>query len=312
MRKVLVIGAGGFVGHYLTKQLTSDGCEVHGTYIKGGPYPDQDIVSHELDILDQTAIEKLLIEIEPDWIIHLAAQSSVALSWKNPGLTIDINIKGTSNLLEAIKTKSPHVRLLLIGSAEEYGKTSHELIKETESLQPQNIYAITKVTQEMLGKLYVQAYGLDIVMARPFNHIGPGQSTQFVVPDFCEQVARIDKGLSEPVIKVGNLKAKRDFTDVRDVVRAYSLLLQKGEKGEVYNIGSSKPVTIQWILDTILSLSKKQISVEIDPQKYREIDIPVVSADITKIITRTGWKPQREILTTIEESFASVWVEPIR
>lgn len=306
MRKALVIGAGGFVGHYLTKQLESDECEVHGTYIKGGPYPDQAIVSHELDILDQSAIEKLLIEIEPDWIIHLAAQSSVALSWKDPSLTIDINIKGTSNLLEAIKNRCSHARLLLIGSAEEYGKSSHELIKETESLQPQNIYAITKVTQEMLGNLYGQAYGLDIVMARPFNHIGPGQSTQFVVPDFCKQVARIDKGLSEPAIRVGNLKAKRDFTDVRDVARAYSLLLQKGEKGEVYNIGSSKPVSIQWILDTILSLSKKQISVEVDPQKYREIDIPVVSADITKIITRTGWKPQREILTTIEESFASV------
>ena len=259
---------------------------------------------YDLDILSKEAIVTLLLEIRPDYIFHLAAQSSVGLSWKNPGLTVDVNIKGSINVMDAVRELYYKPRVLLIGSGEEYGhiRPGETPIREDNLLRPGNIYAATKACQNMIGSIYAQAYDMQMMMVRSFNHIGPGQAPMFVVSDFCKQVAEIEKGLREPVMYVGNLAAKRDFTDVRDVVKAYVGLIQQGVPGETYNMGSGHAVEIRKILDMIISLSEKEIRVEIDPNKIRPVDVPIIEADITKIHELTGWKPQIELNQTIRDT----------
>jgi GDP-4-dehydro-6-deoxy-D-mannose reductase len=259
---------------------------------------------HNLDILDIAQISELLNRLKPDYIFHLAAQSSVAYSWKNPGLTIDVNIKGCANLLDAVKELDYKPRVLLIGSGEEYGhiKDGECPIVEDNVLRPGNIYAATKSCQNMLGRIYALGYGLDIMMVRAFNHIGPNQTPTFVVADFCKQVADIEKGLAEPVIYVGNLSAKRDFTDVRDVVRAYGMLACGGVSGETYNVGTGHAIAIQEILDMILSMSKVKISVCVDENKLRPVDVPIIEPDITKIKNTVGWTPRIKLETTLQET----------
>ncbi len=306
--KALIIGGGGFVGPYLVKHLKEDcGYEVAVTKTQKEKLEFEGVSVIDLDILQPDQIKEVLTGVRPDYIFHLAAQSSVAYSWKNPVLTIDVNIKGCINLLEVLKDLknggySP--RTLLIGSGEEYGYIREEEcpIVEDNVLRPGNIYAATKSCQNMLGRIYSDAYGIDVMMVRAFNHIGPNQTPIFVVADFCRQVAEIEKGLKEPVIYVGNLSAKRDFTDVRDVVRAYALLVKMGKQGETYNVGSGHAIPIQDILDKIIALSKCEIKVEVDCSRLRPVDVPVIEPDITKINEATGWKPSIALDTTIEET----------
>lgn len=302
--KALIIGGAGFVGSYLIDHLLNDcGWSVAVTKLEHETIEErEDISIFNLDILDKNAINKLLEYVRPDYIFHLAAQSSVSLSWKNPSLTIDVNIKGSVNVLDAIRELDYKPRVLLIGSGEEYGHIlpDETPIAETNPTRPGNIYAATKACQNMIGKIYADAYQMDVIMVRAFNHIGPKQSPMFVVADFCKQVAEIEKGLREPVIKVGNLSAKRDFTDVRDVVRAYSLLIQKGIAGETYNVGSGKAITIEEILNTILSFTKAKISVQIDSNRLRPVDVPLIEANINKLIECTEWKPKILLNKTIE------------
>lgn len=307
--KTLVIGAGGFVGGYLISELCSRNWEVCATKL---PHEKINIygknaVSYstaDLDILDEAAIARLLGEFQPDCIFHLAAQSSVALSWKKPALTVDINIKGCINLLEAVRNMTSSPRILFIGSSEEYGYAANrpEPVDETVRPDPANIYAITKLAQNMIGELYCKAYGLDIISVRAFNHIGPGQLPQFVVADFCKQAAEIKAGKREPVIHVGNLSAKRDFTDVRDIVRAYAELAVNGRSGETYNVGSGHAVSIQSILDKIIELSGTEIKVEVDKERFRPVDVPFVEADVSKLKNDTGW--ERKL--TLEESLEDI------
>ena len=312
---VLVIGGGGFVGSYLVNHLSDDlGMDVTVTKIERETLSLTNAKVVNLNILNKDEIVKLLDEIKPEYIIHLAAQSSVSLSWANPGLTIDINIKGCVNLLDAIRESRDNTgvnpRVLMIGSGEEYGhiRDNECPIIEDNNTRPGNIYAATKACQNMIGKIYADAYKMDVFMVRAFNHTGPNQAPLFVVADFCKQVAEIEKGLKEPVLKVGNLSAKRDFTDVRDVVRAYGLLIMKGERGETYNVGTGKAVAIQDILDKIVSKSKVDIKVEVDPNKLRPVDVPIIEPDISKINTLTGWKPEIDIDRTIEETL-NYWRE---
>ena len=300
--KALIIGGAGFVGSYLAEHLYRDyGWDVEITKL---PYESLEIPFakiFDLDILDQPAIAAFLRRERPDYIFHLAAQSSVWVSWKHPGLTIDVNIKGAVNMLDAVRDLDYKPRVLLVGSGEEYGlvKESECPISEDNPLRPVNIYAATKVCQNQIGKIYADAYGMDIVMTRAFNHIGPRQSNQFVVSDFCRQVAEIEAGISEPVIHVGNLEAKRDFTDVSDVVRAYALLLIKGKTGETYNIGCGKAVSISEVLNRILTLGNRKIEVKADPAKFRPVDAPIIQADISKIQNDTGWIPEYTLEKTI-------------
>lgn len=302
--KALIIGAAGFVGSYLIQHLKQDlHWEVLATKMPHETIAIDNISIYDLDILDQKQVSQLLSELRPDAILHLAAQSSVGLSWKNPDLTIDVNIKGSIHVLDSIRTLDYTPRILLIGSGEEYGHIlpTESPICEDTVLRPGNIYAATKACQNMLGKIYADAYGMDIVSVRAFNHIGPNQTPIFVVADFCKQVAEIEAGLIPPVIHVGNLSAARDFSDVRDVVRAYGLLLQKGKSGETYNVGSGHAITIDEILRKILLQSKITIQVEVDQEKLRPVDVPIIEADITKLQACTGWEPEISLDQTIKD-----------
>ena len=303
--KALIIGAAGFVGKYLLAHLS----ETYPWQLYATKLPQEDIQFDHATILDLNILEKedilhTLKEIQPDYIFHLAAQSSVALSWKKPALTVDINIKGCLNLLDAIREADLSPKILLIVSGEEYGHISSENIPVSEGTLPRpgNIYAATKVCQNMIGSIYAQAYHMDVMLVRAFNHIGPEQAPAFVVSDFCKQVAEIEKGNSEPVIRVGNLSAKRDFTDVRDVVRAYGLLIQHGQAGETYNIGSGHAIAIQELLDRILQLSNSNITVETDVNKLRPVDVPIIEADISKLQACISWKPEIPLDQTLLET----------
>ena len=303
--KSLIIGGAGFVGAYLIRHLRDEkNRDVFVTKMPHETITEDGIRVYDLNILDKDAICTLLEEVQPDEIFHLAAQSSVAVSWKNPALTVDVNVKGGVNVLDAVRETCPNARVLLIGSGEEYGhvKSEEMPIVEENAVRPGNIYAATKVCQNLLGAIYAEAYNMDVMMVRAFNHIGPNQIPQFVVADFCKQVADIEAGRQEPVMKVGNLSARRDFTDVRDVVRAYGMIIEKGTAGETYNVGSGHAIAIQEILDKILEESTAEISVEKDPSKFRPVDVPVIEANTNKLREATGWEPQIPLTQTIKET----------
>lgn len=313
MMKALIIGAAGFVGGYLAKYLAETcNMDVHVTKLPQEQISYENIKEYDLDILEKEEIVSLLFEIRPDYIFHLAAQSSVGTAWRNPGLTIDINIKGSVNVMDAVRELYYKPRILLIGSGEEYGhiKEGEIPINENNRIRPGNIYAATKACQNMIGSIYANAYDMQIVMVRAFNHIGPTQASIFVVSDFCRQVAEIEKGLREPVMYVGNLNSKRDFTDVRDVVKAYSTLIEQGKAGETYNVGSGHSITIKVILDIIISFSQKEIRILIDKNKIRPVDVPIIEADIKKISGLTGWKPEIPLKQTIKETL-NYWRERV-
>lgn len=299
--RALVIGGGGFVGGYLTEELAAHGYDVSATCLPGenisgcrGSLP--------LDIGRKADISAILRKTAPDIVFHLAAQSSVALSWKEPQLTAEVNVIGGINLLEALR--ETNIRTVLVGSGEEYGFIRQDAcpLKEDEPLHPGNIYAATKACQEMLGQIYGRAYGMEIVMARSFNHSGPKQSQVFVISDFCRQAAEIEAGLKQPEIAVGNLDAKRDFTDVRDVVRAYRLLGEKGKSGEVYNVGRGKAISIKDILGHVISMANCRISVKTDKSRLRASDIPLIEPDVSKILRDTGWRADISLEETIKDT----------
>lgn len=304
--KALIVGAAGFVGSYLIQHLTTTyDWEIHATKLPNENLSVSDIHVHDLDILNMDEIRKLFTELRPDYIFHLAAQSSVALSWNNPQITVDINIKGTLNILDTIRSLDGYSpRILLIGSGEEYGYIlpDETPVNEQVTPRPGNIYAATKACQNMLGNIYYRAYGMQLIMVRAFNHIGPNQTSVFVASDFCKQVAEIEAGKKKPILHVGNLSAKRDFTDVRDVVRAYGLLIQHGKAGETYNIGSGHAISIQELLNIILSLSTAKILVSTDPARLRPSDIPVIEADITKLQDSIDWHPEISLKQTLLET----------
>ncbi len=302
--KALIIGGAGFVGGYLIRELSSAGQEVFATCLENENISGNCSV-RTLNILDADAVSEVIGEIKPDVIYHLAAQSSVSLSWKKPQLTADINVIGTINVLEAVKNcEKKDIRLILIGSGEEYGFIRKDAcpLTEEEPLNPGNIYAATKACQGMLGEIYARAYKMDIVMVRAFNHSGPQQLPMFVISDFCRQIAVIEKGDAPAVMSVGNLTAKRDFTDVRDIVRAYRLLGEKGVGGRTYNVGRGKAVEIQYILDTALSFSESEIEVKQDPARMRASDIPLIEPDVSRIYGDTGWKAEISMEKTIEDT----------
>lgn len=305
MKKALIIGASGFVGPYLARQLSGESqMEVYATKRLSGKLEGIPAEVYDLNILNKDEIVDLLYKIRPDYIFHLAAQSSVALSWENPGLTIDVNIKGSVNVLDAVRELYYKPRVVLIGSGEEYGhiRPGETPISEDNHLRPGNLYAATKACQNMIAKIYTTAYDMELIMVRAFNHIGPGQAPIYVVSDFCRQVVEIEKGLREPVMMVGNLKAMRDFTDVRDVVRAYALLAQYGKPGETYNVGSGHAISIREILDLIIAQSDVDVEVKVDPNKIRPVDVPIIEADTAKLREATGWERKIPLTQTIRET----------
>lgn len=303
--KSLIIGAAGFVGGYLIRELAKNGQEIHATCLENETISADNCTVHTLDIMDKESIVKLIDDVAPDTVFHLAAQSSVSVSWKKPQLTAEINVVGTINVLEALKdAQKKDIRILLIGSGEEYGFIRPDAcpLSEEENLHPGNIYAATKACGEMIGSIYARAYKMDVVMVRAFNHSGPGQSTTFVISDFCHQIAEIEKGNAEPVMSVGNLSAMRDFTDVRDVVRAYRMLAEKGASGKVYNVGRGKAVAISEILETALSYAECDIKTVTDPKRMRASDIPIIEPDVSRINEDTGWNAVITVEQTIKDT----------
>jgi len=258
------------------------------------------------DLRDPEGVQVLVGEVQPDCIFHLAAQSFVPASFADPWDTLQNNIRAQLNLLEAVRRSGRDVRVLVIGSNEEYGAPRPEELPQTEEspLRPNNPYAVSKVAQDFLGLQYYLAYGLSVVRVRPFNHTGPGQAPRFVVPAFASQIARIEAGLQAPVMQVGNLEAARDFTDVRDIVRAYHLAVSQGEPGEVYNLASGRPQSVRGLLEMLLSYSRTQIRVERDPSRYRPVDVPVVYGSAAKFHRRTGWEPQIPLEQTLRDILA--------
>ncbi len=306
--KALITGAGGFVGGRLcTYLLARTDWELVGTVyphpVEKQP-PERCLRLQYADLRDPEKVRALVDEVRPDYIFHLAAQAFVPTSFADPWDTLENNIRAQLNLLEAMRRSGREVRMLVVGSNEEYGAPKPEELPQTEDspLRPNNPYAVSKVTQDFLGLQYHLAYGLSVVRVRPFNHTGPGQSPRFVVPAFASQIAHIEANLQEPVMKVGNLDAARDFSDVRDIVRAYHLAVTQGELGEVYNLASGNPQSVRGLLETLLSYSQAEIRVERDPALYRPVDVPVAYGSAEKFRHHTGWKPQIPFEQTLRDT----------
>lgn len=300
--RALITGVNGFVGHYLSRYLLEKGYEVYGTVIEDDIKMDN-IKILKMNLLNKQEVNETIEKINPEQIYHLAGQSAVGLSWNNPTLTMSVNINGTINLLDAVRSNNLNTKILIIGSSDEYGiiKPEECPINEEHKLNPNSPYAISKMAQEEISKLYIKSYQMKIIMVRAFNHIGPMQSKNFVVSDFASRIAEIEKG-ADPIIRVGNLEAYRDFTDVRDIVSGYELLMNNGKVGEIYNIGSGKPYKIQQILDVLLSLSKKDIKVELDKNKLRPSDVPIIQCDNSKIKSHINWSPKYNLRDTLKDT----------
>jgi GDP-4-dehydro-6-deoxy-D-mannose reductase len=299
--KALITGISGFVGSHLAEHLLAQtdwqiAGTVYGAAENIGSIQDRlELYPAELSRLP--VVQYILERCRPDVIFHLAAVAVTGRSWRDPSATLQLNVGMQANILQAVVNLKLDSRVIVVGSSEEYGaalsKTSDEgSIDEETPFQPINPYAVSKVAQDMLGLQYHLSHGLDTVRVRPFNHIGPRQGLGFVVPDFASQIAQIEAGQRPLVIQVGNLAAQRDFTDVRDVVRAYRLLALKGVSGEVYNIGSGRAHAIQEVLDDLIARSKVPIRVEPDPERMRPSDIPRVVCNYAKLHACTGWRPQ--------------------
>lgn len=311
--RVLVTGARGFVGGYLIPVLESEGYEVYG--LSRGPAPSDRRSERWIaaDLTDAEALRAALKRLRPSAIVHLAAQSSVPRSFREPLPTLENNILGAAALLYAAAELSPHPTVLVIGSPEEYGRVTpkQQPLRETHPLQPVSPYGVSKAAQSLLALSLYYSAGLPSVVIRPFNHTGPGQSPQFVLPAFAQQVARIEAGLQEPVIRVGNLEALRDFTDVQDIVRAYSAALRHCPPGRVYNLGSGRTIRTGWLLDELLKRSRVHITVEADPGRMTPSDIPELRADPKEFITATGWQPAIPLEQTVADVL-EYWRERVR
>ncbi len=303
---ILITGATGFVGTHLCRYLLDHTAwHITGTAFPGPP-PVSDISRQRfvgLDARDGDAVYDLLEATQPDAIVHLAAQSHVPTSYQNPWGTLENNIRGQLNLLESCVKLSLSPRFVVIGSSEEYGRAKAEDLPlgEDYPLRPENPYSVSKVAQDVMGYQYFISYAIPVIRMRPFNHVGPAQSARFVLPAFAEQVAKIEAGVQEPVMRVGNLEPARDFTDVRDVVRAYYLALEKAEPGEVYNLASGKPRTIQSLVDNLLALATVPIRIEVDSARYRPADVPVIYGSAEKFSRATGWTPQIPFEQTVRD-----------
>jgi len=314
--KALITGISGFVGSHLAEYLLEKQFEVFGT-IRWRSRLDniQGILDRikliETDIRDAHSVDRVISESKPDYIFHLAAQSFVPTSWHSPQETINTNVSGTINVLEAVRHHKIDPVIHIAGSSEEYGLVYENEIPITEKnpLRPMSPYGVSKVAEDMLGFQYNKTYGMKIVITRAFNHTGPRRGDVFVTSTFAKQIAEIEKGKAS-VIKVGNLEAKRDFTDVRDIVRAYLLAVEKGTPGEVYNICSGMPRKIKDVLDLLISFSDKKIAVVVDPSRLRPSDVPILKGDCSKFMAKTGWKPEIKFEKTMKD-LLNYWRERV-
>ena len=307
-KKALITGVTGFAGSHLAELLLKEKVEVHGILrwrskmdniedIKGK------INLHEADLLDTHSMYTVVDTVRPDYIFHLAAQSYVQTSWSSPSNTLEINVIGTVNIFEAVRKSGLPITIQIACSSEEYGRVfKHELpISENNPLRPLSPYAVSKLAMDYLGYQYWESYGMRIVRTRGFNHTGPRRGDVFAESTFAKQIAEIEKGLKKPQVLVGNLDARRDYTDVRDMVKAYYLAVRRCKSGEVYNIASGKSWRIGDVLNLLLSKSKVKIKVVQDKTRLRPSDVEVLVGDAGKFIKETGWSPQIPFEKTMED-----------
>jgi GDP-4-dehydro-6-deoxy-D-mannose reductase len=302
MNKVLIFGAGGFVGPHLAREMKSHGYEVYGSDRSGVKMPEECVKTYECDILDAEMVKSVIYKVQPTHIINLAAISSVGLSWKLPQQTMEINVCGAVNILDAMREITPDAKILLIGSSEEY-MPSMDPIGEDQPINANNPYGISKVSLEQFSSVYHKRYGLQIYHVRAFNHTGPGQGDNFVIPSWCRQVAEISRSGKAGVLKTGNLDIQRDFSDVRDIVRAYRMVIESDNCEEIYNVGSGRSLHLRELVEAITALSEQPVSLETDPKLLRPIENPVICCDHSKITEKLGWKPEHDILDTIREIY---------
>ena len=294
--RILITGAGGFVGGHLARYLaaTMPNADIHGTTLPDSISTMPGMTLHTLQLKDQEQTRALIERVRPDHIYHLAAQAFVPRSFEEPWETLENNILAQLNVILACIRAGIEARVLVVTSAEMYGRVQPDdlPIDEETPLRPSSPYSVSKIAQDMLALQYATSHNLPIMRVRPFNHLGPGQGANFVAPAFALQIARIEQGLQEPVIRVGDLSARRDFTDVRDVVRAYQLVIEHGTPGAVYNVATGIAHSIRELLDELLSHSAVPVETVVDPERLRPVSIPVLQGDSTRLHQSTGWKPE--------------------
>lgn len=316
-KRALITGITGFVGSHLAEFLLNEGIEVYGIHRWRSKDNNiekiiPDIKLQEADLLDAHSLYAIVEKVKPDYVFHLAAQSYVVSSWASPVNTLEINVIGSANLFEAVRSAKLNTSIQIACSSEEYGMVypNEVPIKETNPLRPLSPYAVSKIAMDYLGYQYFKSYGLRIIRTRGFNHTGPRRGEVFAESTFAKQIAEIEKGKREPVVYVGNLDAKRDYTDVRDMVKGYYLAALKGESGEVYNICSGKAWKIKDVLDYLLSLSRVKVTVKQDPKRMRPSDVPILIGDNSKFTKKTGWKPTIPMEKTLTD-LLDYWREEV-
>ncbi len=317
--KVLITGITGFAGSHLADYILENHRDVKvfgivrwRSRIDNILHIQDKITSLEADLKDMVSLKKCLAEIKPDRIFHLAAQSFVPTSWTCPAETFAINSIGQINLFEAVLSLNMTPRIQIAGSSEEYGQVFPDEIpmKETNFLRPLSPYAVSKVAQDLLGWQYHMSYGMFVVRTRGFNHTGPRRGDVFICSNFAKQIAEIEKGKRKPVLHVGNLEAKRDFTDVRDMVQAYWLSLEKCEAGDVFNIGTGETYTMSEVVEMLVSMSEISIETHVDPARLRPSDVPILLSDSSKFRAATGWEPKIPFRQSLED-LLNYWRERI-
>ncbi len=305
--RILVTGVGGFAGSHLADALLKDAeCEVWGVVLfpDRPHYLDPRVQTFTADLCDSAAVDAIVSAIQPERVYHLAGQAFVPQSWADPWETFETNVRAQLNLFQScLRLNLTDTRILVVGSYEEYGRLRPEEFPVTEAspFRPDSPYGVSKLAQDFLGHSYFISHGLPVVRVRPFNHIGPRQSPRFVAADFARQIVEIERGQRAPVMRVGNLEAERDFTDVRDVARAYIAALEKGQPGDVYNVASGVSRPVRAILDGLLAYSHCGVTVELDPEKLRPSDTPRVQGDAAKLQALTGWRPLIPIEQTLQD-----------
>jgi len=317
-KRAFITGITGFVGSHLAELLLREGLEVYGLCRWRSRTENIETIKEKInlvegDLLDLTSLQRAMIDIRPDFVFHLAGQSFVPASWASPAATFEINVVGSCNLFEAIRTAKIDPVIQIACSSEEYGlvKEDEVPIKESNPLRPLSPYGVSKIALDYMGYQYYQSYKMKIIRTRAFNHTGPRRGEVFVCSSFAKQIAEAEAGLRKPILLVGNLEAIRDFTDVRDMVRAYWLAVLKGKPGEVYNIAQGKGVKIREVLDLLLSMSRIKIEVKQDPAKMRPSDVPILIGEAEKFRKRTGWKPEIPFHKTLEDPL-NYWRERVK
>lgn len=305
----LITGVSGFVGSHLAELLLQRKHSLAGTYLIDKSLENlagsaDRLELFQLDLRQKESVRKVILATRPRWLFHLAAFSSVGYSFQRPEEALVNNFISTLNVLEAVRELSPQSKVLLVSSSDIFGKVDKKWLplKGREPWAPRSPYAASKGAADLIGQAYFRAFKIPVYHALAFNHTGPRQGPGFVVPDFASQIAEIEAGTSKPVISVGNLKSRRDFSDVRDVVRGYELVLKKGKPGEVYTFCSGKDIPVERVLQVLLRFSKARIKIKTDPARQRPSEIPVLRGDFSKARRELGWKPFIKLEKTLADT----------